>query len=481
MVKTRLYESEDDEVIKLINKSTYDAILLNNRPIDILADRLYRGILTKRKEGNNIEREDEWILKIFMKTKSGMWQLTPGQWYLSTLLGEDQYGFKDYREEDEIEIDNNWRVAGMTDVVQEALAKIDEYETKEEPKYTQNKDYSKMRKSEIEKIVNQAIDNKDYELLDKISKYLPESELDIWEDVINEAIKHLKPRSKNEILLNFKRDKTIKRKKKRPIRTFESLDETISIDDVLMGHNSPNPNDPEVNGLKNRIESEEDIEKIEENVVSVNERITKTYDHPLTHEEIKQMIGKILFKFQKQIKFKTVNNMRNWLNMNNFGDVEDNKWLRGIVDTLFKRSAGTWISINTEKSIDELTNMVMNYWKNKLTKESFDKDYMMPKLSKIYEVKDKEDDENEEEDDEEEKSHHEYMRNVIYHGRSEIPKKYQDDFENSKNDDECNEGCGCGGTKKPRGPMTPGPKRPISKPKLYKDKDDLLMSPLFEK
>ena len=302
MIKTRLYESEDDEVIKLIDKSNYDAILLENRPIDIIGEKPYRAILTRRKEASKFEDADKWILKIFMKTKVGMWQLTPGQWYLSTLLGEDQYGYEDYREEDVIEIEGKWRVAGMSDVVQEAVAKVNEFELKEneEPAsfniHSENKniDYSKMKKTEIEKIVNQAIENKDYELLTKISKYLPESEIAVWEDTINEAIKHLKERSKAEILQNMKNDKFIRRKKKRrPLRTFESLNEVISTDGPLMGHNSSNPDDPEVNGLKNRIESEEDVENLEE---SVNEgcgcggtkrprpKMTPTPKRPKLHE-----------------------------------------------------------------------------------------------------------------------------------------------------------------------------------------------------
>ena len=93
-------------------------------------------------------------------------------------------------------------------------------------------------------------------------------------------------------------------------------------------------------------------------------RITKSYDHKLTRDEVKQLIGKILVKYQKD---KYIANMSNWLAKNNFGDYQTNRWIRAIIDTLFKKVGGTWEPINTGLSIDKLTDKAMNYWKKRLS------------------------------------------------------------------------------------------------------------------
>jgi hypothetical protein len=95
-------------------------------------------------------------------------------------------------------------------------------------------------------------------------------------------------------------------------------------------------------------------------------KITRSYEKPITRQEIKKMTVKILFRSQKT---KVITNMHLWFDINNFGNEADNKWLRAIKDTLFKKTGSTWTPINTDKSLDELTDLVMNYWKTKLKNE----------------------------------------------------------------------------------------------------------------
>jgi len=104
----------------------------------------------------------------------------------------------------------------------------------------------------------------------------------------------------------------------------------------------------------------------------INEgKITRSYDTPLTREEIRSLIGKILIKFNKE-GGRNIPNMLNWLKINNFGDYQFNFWLKAIIDTLFKRTAGVWLPINQNLSIDQLTDKAMGYWKTKSKKNTDD-------------------------------------------------------------------------------------------------------------
>lgn len=93
--------------------------------------------------------------------------------------------------------------------------------------------------------------------------------------------------------------------------------------------------------------------------------ITKSYEHKLSKDDMKKLIGKMLVKYQKD---KYISNMNLWLTKNNFGDYQSNRWVRAAVDILFKKVGGTWEPINTGLSLDKLTDKAMNYWNTRLSK-----------------------------------------------------------------------------------------------------------------
>lgn len=92
---------------------------------------------------------------------------------------------------------------------------------------------------------------------------------------------------------------------------------------------------------------------------------TKSYNMPVTKEDVTLLITKILKKRQADVR--PINSMTHWLKLNNLGDYQHNKWLRATIDTLFINSGGTWVRKNTQYSIEQLTDMVMNYWNKKLS------------------------------------------------------------------------------------------------------------------
>jgi hypothetical protein len=98
-----------------------------------------------------------------------------------------------------------------------------------------------------------------------------------------------------------------------------------------------------------------------------HKRITRSYETPLTREEMKKMVAKALIKFQK-MGGKSIGDMSAWLELNNFDNYQQNKWVRAMVETLFSRKSGMWIPINQHLSIDQLTDAAMNFWKNKFVK-----------------------------------------------------------------------------------------------------------------
>ena len=216
MIKTRLYEdqeNEEDMIMDSLDTSNYDVIILGSKPYDLLNKYEYRAILTRKKE-NAPEEEGEfygsvndqtWILNIIMKSQ-GHWTFTPGRWYVETVKEHDS---------DTISIDGGtkWEVSGIIDIMQEALDQIDEYESKNaateqynKPKEDKVKDYSKMRKEQLEKEVSNALDNNVYETLRKIQPYIKES---IVYKKINEAIK-MKDASKILMGHNTPKEQAIK-------------------------------------------------------------------------------------------------------------------------------------------------------------------------------------------------------------------------------------------------------------------------------
>lgn len=115
------------------------------------------------------------------------------------------------------------------------------------------------------------------------------------------------------------------------------------------------------------------MEKIvRENLSSfINEKITKSYENKMTHDEMKSMISKMLIKFHKE-GGKLIPNMFNWLKINNFGDYQYNRWVKAAVDTLFKRVGGVWVPTNQNLDADQLALKAMNYWSEKFKKEKND-------------------------------------------------------------------------------------------------------------
>jgi uncharacterized protein with gpF-like domain len=92
-----------------------DIIVLENQPIDPTGKYEYKAILEKSTFRGS---EHKWVLKIVGIYPSGT-SLTPGQWYLDTLLGFDEFGGKI---SDIIYIDygQKWYVKGMIPVLKEA-------------------------------------------------------------------------------------------------------------------------------------------------------------------------------------------------------------------------------------------------------------------------------------------------------------------------------------------------------------------------
>jgi hypothetical protein len=91
-------------------------IVLENQPIDPTGLYEYKAILERSTWKGS---EHKWVLKIVGLYPDGD-SLTPGQWYLDTLLGFDDYGSG--RVNDIIYIDSGqkWYVKGMIPVLEEA-------------------------------------------------------------------------------------------------------------------------------------------------------------------------------------------------------------------------------------------------------------------------------------------------------------------------------------------------------------------------
>jgi hypothetical protein len=269
MLKIHLYESGEEEEIKsVIDKTQYDLIILENRPQDFNENE-YRAILTKKKEPSYLE-EDKWVLNILIKTK-GHWQITSGRWWVETLIDE----YTDFTGNDSISINggSEWIISGMIDIIEEAIAKIEEYEItgtipEEKEIENKNKDYSEMTKRELENLVDQALDNNDFDTLRKIKKYLPELLVSKYFDIINEKLneeheleanfgtwKHNPSHAnKKDVEILFKvlqhRHPNTNEEELRKIahewiglKIDESLNETKEekkdISKILMGHNKP--------------------------------------------------------------------------------------------------------------------------------------------------------------------------------------------------------------------------------------------------
>jgi len=279
-------------------------------------------------------------------------------------------------------------------------------------------DYSKMSKQDLEKLADEALDDNDFETLRKIQPYIKESFLN---KKINEAMKNsdkiLMGHNKPVLDETSKTDKVCKKchkiececgklekeekaicKKCHKIECecdnldedfiMPKIDETISFlpnrlspnqpkgtDKILMGHNTPKKqaledikNDEDTHNIpkwrfKEGFPFDEEDEDEDEQLGESEHHITKSYDHNLSREEVKQLIGKILIKYQKT---KIINHMYPWLLKNNFGDYQHNMWIRAIADTLFKKYGSTWEPINTNLSIDQLTDKAMDHWNKKM-------------------------------------------------------------------------------------------------------------------
>lgn len=99
----------------------------------------------------------------------------------------------------------------------------------------------------------------------------------------------------------------------------------------------------------------------------VNEsRGTRSYETPMTRDDIRKMVAKVLIKFQRE-GGRSISSMTNWMDINNFGDYRSNMWVKAVAETLFKRMGGVWLPINQNLNLSELTDKVMNFWHDKLS------------------------------------------------------------------------------------------------------------------
>jgi hypothetical protein len=96
---------------------------------------------------------------------------------------------------------------------------------------------------------------------------------------------------------------------------------------------------------------------------------TRSYETPMTDETMRSLIQKVLIKFQREGGRKIMN-MTGWLDINGIGSYSHNRWVKAMVDTLFKYTGGVWLPINQDKSLSELTTMAMTYWDRKLKKKN---------------------------------------------------------------------------------------------------------------
>jgi len=80
------------------------------------SDTPHRALLT--------HEDGAYYIKIEMQCKDGEWHVTPGQWYLSTLVGADKWGGHPGKWVDDkifIDFGQGWFITGMHDVLEEAL------------------------------------------------------------------------------------------------------------------------------------------------------------------------------------------------------------------------------------------------------------------------------------------------------------------------------------------------------------------------
>ena len=94
---------------------------------------------------------------------------------------------------------------------------------------------------------------------------------------------------------------------------------------------------------------------------------------PQTKENLEKMVTKVLITFGKQ-HAKYISNMRNWLSINNIGNIDDNMNLRAVVDVMFKCTTGrsginggAWYPIDNGKSVKTLADEAYNHWNKKLS------------------------------------------------------------------------------------------------------------------
>lgn len=91
-------------------------IVLENQPIDPTGKYEYKAILEKSTFRGS---EHKWVLKIVGLYPNGI-SLTPGQWYLDTLLGFDDFSHGPINDIIYIDYGQKWYVKGMVPVLKEA-------------------------------------------------------------------------------------------------------------------------------------------------------------------------------------------------------------------------------------------------------------------------------------------------------------------------------------------------------------------------
>ena len=121
---SRRFLAEDEEMNE--DRSENESIILNTE-LNSGSGYKYRGVLVKT-DAPYKENTGEWIVKIeeyFPKTDE--WQGTPGQWYLSTLLGTNDGGEgKPLNDKIMIDAGQNWYVTGMKSLYDEIKKHVPE-------------------------------------------------------------------------------------------------------------------------------------------------------------------------------------------------------------------------------------------------------------------------------------------------------------------------------------------------------------------
>lgn len=172
----------------ILDVSKYEKLfILNSRPVDPTGIFVYRAILSKMKS-KDWSNPASWGVKLIYRAHD-RWRLSTGQWTLISLANHLNLNDEDFVF---VNLQKNIYVTNMIQVVEEAIWISEEQDSKNAidakkqadalQQNWKNKsqsppkpDYSKMKKWEIQKEVNDALDRGDQEKLNQLAPYIKES------------------------------------------------------------------------------------------------------------------------------------------------------------------------------------------------------------------------------------------------------------------------------------------------------------------